>query len=138
MKPNPPFTPLPPHSSCHHWRREGDCVKIIDDLEHMCASLWRPTHNLSSDPLSIHLSFALVLFTPSLLSSPLLLYNRLPSPHFLLSKFISLQVPSPFFFPPPHPHLIPRCLSLPRLPTNALRLATLFPFKIKIIKSAAK
>lgn len=102
----------------------------------MCASLLRPPNTWSSDSLSIHLSFALITFASSLLSSPLLLHARLPSPHFLLSKFISLQVPSPFFSPSsrsfPAVHLYRR--SLP----NAVRLTTLFPFKIKIIKSAAK
>lgn len=86
-----------PLSSCHHWQREGNCVNTIDDLEHMCASLMRPTNTWSSDSLSIHLS--LISFASSLLSSPLLLYTHLPSPHFLLSKFISLQVPS--LHPPP-------------------------------------
>lgn len=103
----------------------------------MCASLWRPMNAWSSDALSIHLSSTLVSFTSSFLSFPLLLYNRLPTPHFLLSKFISIRASSPFFSPL-LPHHIPRCLSRPPLPPNALRLTTLFSFKIKIIKSAVK
>ena len=104
----------------------------------MCASLWRPTNTWSSDSLSIHLPF----HSPRPCSPPLsfFLTPAPPSPHFLLSKFISLQVPSTFFFPPPSPppRSFPRCLSPPPLPPNAVRLTTLFPFKIKIIKSAAK
>lgn len=96
----------------------------------MCASLMRPTNTwLSPNP-----SLSLISFATSLLSSPLLLYTLLPSPRFLLSKFISLQVLS---LPPLLP-LIPHCLSLPLFPPNAVRLTTLFPFKIKIIKSSAK
>lgn len=101
------------------------CVNIIGDLEHMCASLWRPTNPWSSGPLSIHHSFSL----SSLPSFPLLFYNCRPSSHFLLSKFISLPLPH-------RPSSC--CLSQQTLPPNALRLTTLFPFKITIIKSAAK
>lgn len=89
----------------------------------MCASLMRPTNTWSSDSRFIRLVLALV---PPLLNFP-------------LSKFISLQVPHSIFSsllpPPSHPSC---CLSPPPLPPHALRLTTLFPFKIKIIKSATK
>lgn len=89
----------PPPSPFHPWQREGDCVNIIDDLEHMCTSLWRPTNTWSSDSLSIHLLFRshFIRLVLALHPSP----SLRPS-HFPLSKFISLQVPSPFFpLPPP-------------------------------------
>lgn len=71
----------------------------------------------------------LVSFASSLLSSPLSSISSCPnsSP----SKF-----PTPFFLPPPSHRSC--CLSPPPLPPHALRLTTLFPFKIKIIKSATK
>ncbi|CAB1441509.1 unnamed protein product [Pleuronectes platessa] len=50
-----------------------------------------------------------------------LLNTRLPSPRFLLSKFISLQVASPFFpLSPPPPRSFPCCLSPAPLPPDAV------------------
>lgn len=115
MTPHPPFTtpPLsPPPSPCHHWQGEGDCVNTIDDLEHMCASLWRPTNTWSSDSLSIHLFFPLLpspplsFFTPV---SPLLISscpNSSPS-KFPLHFFPSSSSPRSF------PAVYLCCRSLP-------------------------
>ena len=49
-----------------------------------------------------------------------------------------LSIFSPLPSSPPPPRSFPCCLSPPPLPPDAVRLTTLFPFKIKIIKSAAK
>lgn len=127
---------------CHRWQREAGRVYIIDDVEHMCASLMRPTNTWSSESVSIHLS---------LVSSPPPVLALLPSPSLRpspLSSFPPVQIHLPpsslsIFFLPLLParsfvRSFPRCLSLPPLLPNAVRLTTLFPFKIKIIKSAAK
>lgn len=87
----------------------------------MCTSLMRPTNTWSSDSRFIRL--VLALFPPS-------------------PQFPPVQIHLPPSSPLHFSSLLPRtpscCLSLPALPPNALRLTTLFPFKIKIIKSATK
>lgn len=76
--------------------------------------------------LIIRLSSTLLSFICFVLAShPLLIFS--------LSRFTTSQTPPP---PPRRPP--PHCLSLPLLLPNALHLTTLFPFKIKIIKSEAK
>lgn len=87
----------------------------------MCASLMRPTNTWSSDSRFIRLVLALV---------P-------PSPQFPPVQ-IHLPPSSPLHFPLPPPSHPSCCLSPPPLPPHALRVTTLFPFKIKIIKSATK
>lgn len=112
---------------CKYQRRSGAYV---------CISLEADEH------LIIRRSFCPSLFHPCFIH---LILPLLPSASLQLSahsSFPSVQIhlhPSSLsIFLPLPPHLIPRCLSQPPLPPNALRLTTLFSFKIKIIKSAVK
>lgn len=133
MEPHPPFISssflLPSMAErgrlCKYHRRSGAYVHISHEAsQHLIIRL------------SLHPSFS---FYPPRPCSPPLSFLTPVSP--LLISSCPNSSPSKFPLHPPTPPclpLFPRCLSAPLFPPNAVRLTTLFPFKIKIIKSAAK